>query len=53
MQARVVILVMQVDNVVLYRGIENHPSSTYSSLCLSDFLSVYSLNDESFRQRFL
>ena len=50
-QARIVILGMQVD--VLYRGIANQPSPAYSSLYLSNFLSLYTLNDEIFRQRFL
>ena len=52
-QARVVILGMQVDNDVLYCGIVNQPSSAYSSLYLSNSLSFHILNDENFRQRFL
>ena len=52
-QARVVIFGEQVDNDVLYRGIANQPSPAYSSLCLSNFLSFHTLNDEIFRQRFL
>ena len=54
-QARVFIHVfgMQVDNDVLYRGIANQPSPAYSSLYLSNFLSLHTLNDEIFRQRFL
>ena len=52
-QARVVIFGMQVDNEVLYRGIANQPSSAYSPLYLSNFLSFHTLNDEIFRQRFL
>ena len=52
-QARVVILDMQVDNDVLYHGIANQPSHPYSYLYLSDFLSFQTLNNESFRQRFL
>ena len=47
-QARVFILGMQVDNDVLYRGIANQPSPTYSSLYLSNFLSFHTLNDEIF-----
>ena len=47
-KARVVILGMQVDNDVLYRGIVNQPSSAYSSLYLSNFLSFHTLNDETF-----
>ena len=43
----------QVDNDVLYRGIANQPSPSYSSLYLSDFLSFYILNNEIFRLRFL
>ena len=53
MQARVFIFGMQFDNDVLYCGIVNKPSPAYSSLCLSDFLSFHTLNDEIFRQRFL
>ena len=52
-QARVVILSMQVHNDVLYRGIANQPSPVYSSLYLSKFISFHTLNDEIFRQRFL
>ena len=52
-QAIAVILGMQVDNDVLYRGIANQPSPAYSSLYLSNFLSFHTLNDEIFRQRFL
>ena len=52
-QARVVIFGMQVDNDVLYCGNANQPSSAYSSLYLSNFLSFHTLNDEIFRQRFL
>ena len=52
-QARVVIFGKQVDNDVLYRGIANQHSPTYSSLYLSDFFSFQTLNDEIFRQRFL
>ena len=52
-QARVVIFGMQVDNDVLYHGIANQPSPADSSLYLSNFLSVHTLNDEIFRQRFL
>ena len=43
MQARVVIVGMQVDNDVLYRGIANQPSPAYSSMYLSDFLSFHTL----------
>ena len=45
MKARVVIFGMQVDNDVLYRGIANQPSSAYSSMYLSNFLSFHTLND--------
>ena len=38
--ARVAIFGMQVDNDVLYRGIANQPYHAYSSLYLSDFLSI-------------
>ena len=43
MQARMLIFGMQVDDDLLYRGIENHPSPAYSSLYLSNFLSFYTL----------
>ena len=52
-QARVIIFGEQVNNDVLYRGIVNHPFHAYSSLYLCNFLSFRTLNDESFRQRFL
>ena len=52
MQDRITIFGMQVDNVVLYRGIANQPSAAYSSKYLSYF-SFYTLNNEIFRQRFL
>ena len=52
-QARVVIFGERVDNDVLYRGIANQPSSAYSSLYLSNFLSFHTLNDEFFCQRCL
>ena len=51
-QARVIIFGMQVDNDVLYRGIANQPSPSYSSLYLSDFLSFHTLNDEIFVKDF-
>ena len=37
----------QVDNDVLYRGIANQPSPAYSSLYLSNFHSLHTLNDET------
>ena len=43
MQARMLIFGMQVDDDLLYRGIENQPSPAYSSLYLSNFLSFYTL----------
>ena len=52
MQARVVILGMQVDNDELYRGIANQSSPVYSSLYLSNFLSFHTLNDEIFVKDF-
>ena len=51
-QSRVVIFGMQVDNDVLYCGIANQPSPAYSSLYLSNFLSVHILNNENFVQDF-
>ena len=47
-QARVVTFGMQVDNDVLYRGIANQPVSSYSSLHLSNLLSLQTLNDDIF-----
>ena len=41
MQARVVIFGKQVDNDVLHCGIANQPSHAYSSLHLSNFLSIF------------
>ena len=41
MQARVVISGIQVDNDVLYRGIANQSSLSYSSLYLSDSLPYF------------
>ena len=43
-QARVVILGIQVNDDVLYRGIANQPSHAYSSLYLFNFLSFHVLN---------
>ena len=52
-QARVtVIFGMQLDNDVLYREIANQPSTAYSSLYLSNFLSFHTLNDEIFVKDF-
>ena len=51
-EARVVIFGIQVDNDVLYCGIANQPSHTYSSLYLSDFLFFHTLNDEIFVKDF-
>ena len=53
MQTRVVIFGMQVEIDVLYCGIANQPSHSYSSLYLSNFISFHTLNNENFRQRFL
>ena len=41
MQAKVVIFGMQVDKDVLYHGITNQPSHAFSSMYLSDFLSIF------------
>ena len=51
-QATVFIFGMQVDNDVLYHGIVNQPSPSYSSLYLSYFLSFHTLNDEIFVKDF-
>ena len=53
LQARVLIFSMQVDDDLLYRGIKNWSSPAYSSLYLSNFLSVCISKNEIFRQRFL
>ena len=51
--ARVVIIGMQVDNDVLYRGNANQPTHAYHSLYLSDILSFHTLINKDFRQGFL
>ena len=43
MQARMLIFGMQVDDDLLYRGIENQPSLAYLSLYLPNFLSYHTL----------
>ena len=43
MQARMLIFSMQVDDDLLYRGIENQPSPAYSSVYLSNFLPFHTL----------
>ena len=53
LQARRVIFGIQIDDDMLYCGIANQPSLAYSLLCLSNFLSFHTLNEEIFRQRFL
>ena len=53
MQGRMLIFGMQVDDDLLYHGIENQSSPAYSSLYLSNFLSIHTLNNDIFRQRFL
>ena len=40
-QVRAFMFGMQVDNDVLYHGIANQPSHAYSSLYLSNFLSIF------------
>ena len=52
LQDREVIFGMQVDDDVLYCGIANQPSATYSPQYLSNFLSFYALNDEFFVKGF-
>ena len=51
-QARVVIFVMQVDNVKQYCEIANQPSHVNFSVYLSDFLSFHTLNNEISCQRY-
>ena len=53
MQARMLIFGMHVDCDLLYRGIENQPSPAYSSLYLSNFLSIHTFKNEFFHQRFV
>ena len=53
MQAGMPIFGMQVDDDLLYCGIENQLSPAYSFLCLLIFLSFHTLKNEIFRQRFL
>ena len=53
MQAGVIILGMQVNKDVWYRGIVNQPSVSYSFLYMSESLSFHTSDDEIFRQRFL
>ena len=48
MQARMLIFGTQVDDNLLYRGIENQPSPAYSSLHLSTFLSFHTMKNEFF-----
>ena len=43
MQARMLIFGVQVDEDLLYRGIDNQPSPAYLSLYLSKFLSFHTL----------
>ena len=49
LQARIIIFGMQVDDDLLYRGIENQPFRAYSFLCLSNFLSFYTFKNKIFR----
>ena len=53
MQGRMFIFGIQVDDYLLYRGIENQSSPAYSSVYLSNFLSFYTLKNDIFRPRFL
>ena len=49
MQARILIFGMHVDDDLLYREIGNLPSPAYSSLYLSNFLSIHTFKNEFFR----
>ena len=51
-QARVVIFGMQVDNDVLYHGIVNQPSLSFSSVIFQFSFFPY-FDNEGFRQRLL
>ena len=53
MQARVLIFGMYVDDDLLYRGIGNQLSPAYSSLYLSNFLSIHTFKNEFFDKGFL
>ena len=53
MQARMLIFGMQVDDDLLYFGIENQSSPSCFYLYLSSFRSFHTLKNEIFRQRFL
>ena len=53
MQGIMLIFGMQVDDGLLYRGIENQFSPAHSFLYLSNFLSFHILKNDIFRQRFL
>ena len=53
MQVRMVIFGMQVDDVLLYRGIENECSPAYSSLYLFSFLSFHTLKNKIVYRRML
>ena len=52
MQARMVIFGMQVDDDLLYHGMENHPFPSYLSLYLTNFLSFHTLINEFFVKDF-
>ena len=52
MQCRMLIFGMQVDDELLYRGIENQSSPSYFSLYLSNFLIFHTLKSDMFRQSF-
>ena len=48
MQVRVVIFGILIDDNMLYLGIANQPSATYSSLNMSGFLSFHTSNNDFF-----
>ena len=52
LQARRVIFGLQIDDDMLYCGIANQPSPTYSSLYMSNFLSFHTLINEIFVKDF-
>ena len=52
MQGRMLIFGMQLDDDLLYRGIENQSSPAYSSLYLSNFLSFHTLKSDIFVKDF-
>ena len=51
LQVSLAVFYMQVDNNLLYQGIENQVSPAYSFLFLSHFLSLFILNDAIIKKK--